>query len=213
MAKMFDPFFTTKPVGKGTGLGLSISRTILEEHHGSIWAESEPGKGATFHLDLPIVNCELPAAETAAPKEPAVNGASTKEYRLLVVDDEPGIREVLEAILSGQGYRVTSATNGVEAVDCLKREHYDLIISDMCMPEMDGEGLYEAVHSKNPRLAERMLFVTGDVVSARSRSFLDRTGSRWLTKPFNIRDVEDLVAGSLKHAPIGAAAGQGPMLN
>jgi two-component system, NtrC family, sensor kinase len=213
MAKMFDPFFTTKPVGKGTGLGLSISRTILEEHHGSIRAESEAGKGATFHLEIPIVACEEAVPAPAVPASTESPNTDKHGHRLLVVDDEPGIREVLEAILVGQGYLVTTATNGVEAVDRLKREHYDLIISDMCMPEMDGEGLYETVHGKNPRLAERMLFVTGDVVSARSRTFLERTGSRWLTKPFNIRDVEELVAGSLRHAAIGPAAGQGPMLN
>jgi two-component system NtrC family sensor kinase len=70
------------------------------------------------------------------------------------------------------------------------------------MPEMDGERLYETLREKNPKLADRILFVTGDVVSARSRTFLERTGSRWLTKPFNIRDVEEMVAGSL---PVPAA--------
>jgi two-component system NtrC family sensor kinase len=201
MARMFDPFFTTKPVGKGTGLGLSISRTILEEHHGRIWVESEPGKGATFHLELPIIACEEPVAETpAAPALPA--SVATHGYRLLVVDDEPGIRDVLETILGNQGYLVTCATNGLEALDCLKGQHFDLIISDMCMPEMDGERLYETLREKNPKLADRILFVTGDVVSARSRTFLERTGSRWLTKPFNIRDVEEMVAGSL---PVPAA--------
>jgi two-component system NtrC family sensor kinase len=129
------------------------------------------------------------------------------------VDDEPGIREVLEMILSARGYQVTCVTNGLEAMERLKREHFDLIISDMCMPEMDGERLYEVVREKNPKLAERILFVTGDVVSARSRTFLERAGSRWLTKPFNVRDVEEIVAGSLRHAAIGPAAGQGPTLN
>jgi two-component system NtrC family sensor kinase len=127
---------------------------------------------------------------------------ATHGYRLLVVDDEPGIRDVLETILGNQGYLVTCATNGLEALDCLKGQHFDLIISDMCMPEMDGERLYETLREKNPKLADRILFVTGDVVSARSRTFLERTGSRWLTKPFNIRDVEEMVAGSL---PVPAA--------
>ncbi len=215
MNKMFDPFFTTKPVGKGTGLGLSISRSILEEHRGKLWAESEPGQGATFHLELPIVPCEEPAPSAAPPPEVCAAPAreSGQGFRLLVVDDEPGIREVLEMILAGRGYQVTCVTNGLEAIDRLKHEHFDLIISDMCMPEMDGERLYETVREKNPKLAERILFVTGDVVSARSRAFLERTGSRWLSKPFNVRDVEEVVAGSLRHAAIGPAAAQGPMLN
>jgi PAS domain S-box-containing protein len=213
MAKMFDPFFTTKPVGKGTGLGLSISRSILEEHRGRLWAESEPGQGATFHLDLPIVPCEDPAPVVERPTEASAAGAATEGFRLLVVDDEPGIRDVLEMVLVERGYQVTCVTNGLEAIDRLKREHFDLIISDMCMPEMDGERLYETVREKNPKLADRILFVTGDVVSARSRAFLERTGSRWLSKPFNIRDVEEVVAGSLCHAAVGPAAGRGPMLN
>jgi two-component system NtrC family sensor kinase len=203
MAKMFDPFFTTKPVGKGTGLGLSISRSILEEHHGRLWAESEPGKGATFHLEIPLVEI---TEEAIQPDAPVVAPPTADAYgrRLLVVDDEAGIREILELILAERGYQVTTCGNGLEALDQLQKQHFDLVISDMCMPEMDGERLYESLRTKNPKLAERMLFVTGDVVSARSRTFLDRTGHRWLSKPFNVRDVEDTVAGCLQ--PEGRAS-------
>jgi signal transduction histidine kinase/CheY-like chemotaxis protein len=213
MGRMFDPFFTTKPVGKGTGLGLSISRSILEEHHGRLWAESEVGHGASFHLEIPIVACEPPVAQPAEPVADEIGPAASQGHRLLVVDDEPGIREVLEAILVGRGYDVTAVTNGLEALDCIKRGQFDLIISDMCMPEMDGERLYETVREKNPRLADRILFVTGDVVSARSRTFLDRVGNRWLSKPFNIRDVEELVASSLGEAASSRNAAQTAMLN
>jgi PAS domain S-box-containing protein len=195
MEKMFDPFFTTKPPGKGTGLGLSISRSILEEHHGRLWAESQVGKGSTFHLELPVVACEAPAPAAVAPSAPATSASHSQ--RLLVVDDEPGLREVLGAVLESHGYVVTCAGNGLEALEHVKQNHFDLIISDMCMPEMDGERLYEALHERHPSLARRMLFVTGDTVSARSRTFLERTGRRWLTKPFNIRDVEEMVATCL----------------
>jgi two-component system NtrC family sensor kinase len=213
MGKMFEPFFTTKPVGKGTGLGLSISRSILEEHHGRLWAESEVGKGATFHLEIPIVACEQPQPEPSGPNPSAAAEAGARGYRLLVVDDEPGIREVLQTILECQGYLVSSAGNGVEALEQLRRDHFDLIISDMCMPEIDGERLYETIREQNPKLAGRILFVTGDVVSARSRTFLERTGNRWLSKPFNISDVEQTVADALRNAPSGLAAGQRPILN
>ena len=96
--------------------------------------------------------CAEPAADNTAPVPAAAPNAATHGYKLLVVDDEPGIRDVLETILASRGYLVTSVTNGLEALDCLKREHFDLIISDMCMPEMDGERLYETVREKNPKL-------------------------------------------------------------
>ncbi len=204
MQKMFDPFFTTKPVGKGTGLGLSISRSILEEHHGRLWAETDVGKGSTFHLELPIVECQEPADAPASSDATEPADTAPCGQRLLIVDDEQGIREVLQAILETRGYIITSAGNGIEALDCLKRDRFDLVISDMCMPEMDGERLYEALHERHPTLAKRMLFVTGDTVSARSRTFLERTGSRWLSKPFNIRDVEEAVTRCLQEAGHGA---------
>ncbi|MCG3150045.1 MAG: Sensor histidine kinase RcsC [Verrucomicrobiae bacterium] len=193
MAKMFEPFFTTKAPGKGTGLGLSISQNILAEHHGRLWAESTVGKGSTFHLELPVVPCEAPAPVPVATEPVATNVSVNQNRRLLVVDDEPGIRDVLTAILASCGYQVTGAANGVEALAEIRRQEFDLIITDMCMPEMDGEKLYDTIQAKHPKFADRMIFVTGDTVSVKSRTFLERTGCRWLSKPFNINDVEEAV--------------------
>jgi two-component system NtrC family sensor kinase len=199
LAKIFDPFFTTKAPGKGTGLGLSISHGILQEHHGKIWAESEPGHGATFHVELPIVACDepSPAAVGAAPSAPATK----RSGRILVVDDEPGIREVLDAILVGAGYEVSCTNNGVEALEQIKKTKFDVIVSDMAMPEMDGEQLYQAIRALDSQLAGRMVFVTGDTVSIKSRTFLEQTGGHWLAKPFNIQDVERVVAAALPPPP------------
>jgi two-component system NtrC family sensor kinase len=197
--KIFDPFFTTKAPGKGTGLGLSISYGILQEHHGKIWVESEVGRGATFHLELPVITCaEAAVKAVVTPVALRVTETEEKRQRLLVVDDEAGIRDVLEMILSGNGYEVVTACNGVEAMERIRAESFDLIISDMQMPEMNGEKLFEAIREENEKLTKRIVFVTGDTVSAKSRSFLERTGVRWLGKPFNIRDVEGLVSGMLK---------------
>lgn len=200
LQKIFEPFFTTKAIGKGTGLGLSISHNILKEHRGRIWAESFPGQGATLHLTLPVVECEEPVVPSVTPEAKAAASGENRMHHLLVVDDEPGIREVLAAILTGQGYEVMTATNGVEALSFVREQNFDLIVTDLFMPEMDGEKLYETVRGIAPALARRMIFVTGDTVSVKTRSFLDRTGCQWISKPFNISDIESIVARHLKGA-------------
>jgi PAS domain S-box-containing protein len=198
VAKIFDPFFTTKPPGKGTGLGLSISHTIIEEHKGKLWVESIPGQGAKFFIELPVVACEAePAPATGEP--PA---AATPEHaaRLLIVDDEPGIRDVLQAVLSGVGYETDTANDGTMALQRLAEHRYDLIFSDLHMPEMDGETFHAEVERRDPPLAKRIVFVTGDTVSLKTRNFFERTGNRWISKPFNISAVEDLVRNLLREA-------------
>ena len=120
-----------------------------------------------------------------------------KPKRLLVVDDEPGIREVLTTVLAEIGYQVDSAANGQQALQRLDTCRYDLIISDMCMPEIDGERLYETIRTRDAKLARRILFLTGDTVSIKSRSFLESTGNRWLSKPFDIRTLEQAVRSEL----------------
>jgi two-component system NtrC family sensor kinase len=105
---------------------------------------------------------------------------------------------VLETVLTDVGYQVDSAANGQQALQSIESCRYDLIISDMCMPEVDGEQLYETIRAKDPRLARRILFLTGDTVNNKSRSFLERTGNRWLSKPFNIRNLEQTVGNALR---------------
>lgn len=195
--KIFEPFFTTKDPGKGTGLGLSISNTIIQEHHGRIWVESEVGQGARFFIELPIVACPLADEPAAAPVVVTPVATSDDVGRLLVVDDEPGIREVLKEILTCNGYHVDTACDGAEALRRIGSVDYDLIISDLCMPGMDGEKLYQAIREKDEDLADRIIFVTGDTVSPKSRDFLESIGNRWLSKPFNIRDVEEAVRSLL----------------
>jgi two-component system NtrC family sensor kinase len=205
--QIFDPFFTTKPPGKGTGLGLTISNGIIEEHQGKIWCESEPAKGAKFIVELPILPCDDLPDDSRKTAEPEPDPRTTKR-RLLIVDDEPGILSVLVEVLGGRGYNVETACNGNEAMSRLVDTHYDLIISDLCMPEMDGRRFYEAVRERDPLLAQRIIFVTGDTVSNNSRAFLEGTGSRWLSKPFSIREVEELVGKTLRNEPVGPAAGK-----
>ena len=196
LGKIFDPFFTTKAPGKGTGLGLSLSYSIVEEHRGKIWVQSEVGAGTRFYVELPIVPCEAPKPATGAARRALDPQASSR--RLLVVDDEPGIVEVLRDVLGSSGYSVETATDGRAALELLDARRYDLVITDLCMPRMDGEHLYKVVREKDPDLASRIIFVTGDTVSTNSRAFLEWTGNRWLTKPFNIGEVEELVGNFLR---------------
>lgn len=209
--RIFEPFFTTKPAGKGTGLGLSISHTILEEHHGHLRLETEVGHGTTFTIELPIVEVEAPTREPAATKSPeqVATAISMSPRRLLVVDDEPGIREVLQELLTSLGYSVETAANGCVAMNRIENNHFDLLISDLCMPEMDGPELHRRIRDKDEGLARRMIFLTGDTVSPKSRTFLEETGNRWLTKPFNITDIENAVGTLLEQDPLTTLTGNG----
>jgi len=204
--RIFDPFFTTKGPGKGTGLGLSICYSIMEEHKGKIWVESEAGKGARFIAELPVVICRDSAAERDSGGNERELDPAAPQRRLLIVDDEPGIVEVLQEVLGNSGYRVETANNGAKALNRIASQEYDLIISDLCMPEMSGEKLHAAIRENYPHMLDRIIFLTGDTVSPGSRSFLEKTGAQWLSKPFNITEIERLVRGCLRSHPAAATS-------
>jgi PAS domain S-box-containing protein len=206
--RIFDPFFTTKGPGKGTGLGLSICYSIMEEHKGKIWVESEVGKGARFIAELPIVVCRDLMDEGRGTKDDRDLDPAAPQHRLLIVDDEPGIVDVLQEVLGTSGYRIETASNGAKALSRLGSQDYDLIISDLCMPEMSGEKLYAAIREHYPHMLNRIIFLTGDTVSPGSRSFLEKTGARWLSKPFNIAELERVVASYLRAVPAPSASRQ-----
>jgi PAS domain S-box-containing protein len=193
--RIFDPFFTTKPPGKGTGLGLSISHSIIHEHRGKIWVQSEGGKGAKFFIELPMVARTAPEAEpsTLTPANSPAHSKRLAAYRLLLVDDEPGILEVLATVLGESGFTVDTAANGNQALEQISQHRYDLIVSDLCMPGVDGEALYKRLRESDPELAGRIVFLTGDTVSTKSRTFLEWTGNRWFSKPFSTAELEEVI--------------------
>ena len=189
LRRIFDPFFTTKDTGEGTGLGLTLSYGIIDEHGGRIWAESQPGHGATFTIELPIVQgVGQPASPEEAAPEPAITGRS-----ILVVDDEESIQRLLGSILELDGHRVDTARNGREALKRIERQHYDMIITDIKMPDMDGRELYQRLLELDRNLAERTVFITGDTVSPDTRTFLDQVDNPCLAKPFRVRDVRETI--------------------
>ncbi|MEX0786537.1 MAG: ATP-binding protein, partial [Dehalococcoidia bacterium] len=188
LRRIFDPFFTTKEVGEGTGLGLTICYGIIEDHGGRIWAESQSGRGTTFIIELPIVaGAGRPATPEAEP-EPAISGRS-----ILVVDDEESIQRLLGSLLEMDGHRVDTARNGREALEHIGRHRYDLVITDIKMPDMDGRDLYRQLLDQDRALAERTVFITGDTVSPDTRSFLDQVANPCLTKPFRVREVRETI--------------------
>ncbi len=187
IGKIFDPFYTTKDVGQGTGLGLSIAFGIVQEHSGRIGAESEPNKGTTFIVELPIIEC--PAGD--APQLNDTDALESQEgKRMMVIDDEEEILEVVGRILERLGHQVVTVDSAETALEKIARQHYDLVICDVRMPGIGGQGLYQRLRSSYPDLAKRIIFTTGDTVSRTTRAFLENVGTPYLSKPFMIEDLQ-----------------------
>src|SRR5256886_2328401 len=181
-ARIFEPFFTTKSDGEGTGLGLALTRGIIEGHGGAIRVESRPGDGARFHMELPVGTAPL-IGEAPGPLDeaPPLPGKT-----ILVVDDEPGVASILAEALTRDGYTVDTAPNGAVALEKLGAQTYDLIISDSGMPVVSGPELYREVERREPHLARRFVFVTGDILNPRTREFLERIDAPRLEKTFTL---------------------------
>jgi PAS domain S-box-containing protein len=186
--RIFEPFFTTKPPGVGTGLGLSLCQGIVEGHGGWIGVLRGVEGGAVFRVELPVEEPGVAAVAVVAEAPVVVRGA-----RILVVDDEPGIAGVLAEVLQLDGHVVETVGNGETALARLAAGSYELILSDIRMPELDGPGLYWELERRDPRLLRRMIFLTGDTLSPGTREFLEKTGAPCLSKPFALSDVRDLV--------------------
>ncbi|HEX7858969.1 MAG TPA: ATP-binding protein [Verrucomicrobiae bacterium] len=195
LPKVFDPFFTTKPVGKGTGLGLSLCYGIIREHGGTISAHSMPGKGASFLIEVPAQDPAEAAAITARGNTARfLNG---KGKRVLVIDDEEWIVELVRQILEQDGFTVDTAQNGDLALEKVTAGVYQLLVCDWKMPGLSGPQLYERIAENNPEAAARLMFMTGDVVSDSFQQFLKKHTKRCLSKPFSVQELRHAIGAFL----------------
>jgi len=192
LARIFEPFFTTKSATAGSGLGLSICKNIVTEFGGDIQVESELGKGTRFIVRLPAdtdpAHALVPTPSSEAPQLTGAHG------RILVVDDEPGIRRTLARLLRRQ-HTVVSAASGVEARAILETDQsFDLILCDVMMPDMIGTALHAWVSAHCPPLAERMVFMSGGIFTPRVAAYLTKAGNLTIDKPFNAATLMRIVA-------------------
>jgi CheY-like chemotaxis protein len=197
LRKVFDPFFTTKPVGQGTGLGLSLCYGIMKEHGGTIHVASELGAGATFTIELPAASASqiaaINATEGGAP--PASGSAAGK--RVLIIDDEEWILTMTRTVLEEDGYAVDVALDADEALNKVALNKYDLLVCDQKMPGLSGSQLYSRLLSDDPRAAERLMFMTGDIMGDNFQEFLKESRKQCLTKPFSLTQLRTTVAGAI----------------
>jgi two-component system NtrC family sensor kinase len=187
-SQVFEPFFTTKAEGEGTGLGLSISQGIVKEHGGRIMLSTEEGKGSTFTVQLPT------CARATAPSADIDPRPPTRRLRVLVVDDEPHILHYMTATLEAWGHVPVVASDGEEALARASKEHFDLVISDLRMPKFGGREFYEELERRNPAMAARLVFSTGDTVRGDTLAFLETLDRPYLHKPFSLAELRTLLS-------------------
>ena len=190
--KIFDPFFTTKPVGMGTGLGLSVSFGILKAHGGDLRLDYAHGGGAMFVCDVPITTQSVLAAVRPA--------ALLSDYELagrsiLIVDDEEGILGLCRSYLCIYKMDVDYCGNGAEALEMIRKRTYDLVLLDVCMPEMGGRELYDRLRVENPQQASRVAFMTGDSSDESTWRFLQESGRPYILKPFRMGCLDTILGG------------------
>lgn len=206
---IYDPFFTTKGVGKGTGLGLSIVQGIIRAHEGQITCSSGLHAGTVFTITLPRAQLTddetmkaISAPEIPAAPRPPVNPDRDSCLRILVVDDEELIRIALSRFLKSYGHSLVTANDGQEALAIAHRENFDLVISDVRMPRMNGLEFYHGMLELDREYRNRFIFMTGDLISNDLITRVRENPCPCLEKPFHFSQVLQLIP-SQKPAPGG----------
>jgi signal transduction histidine kinase/ActR/RegA family two-component response regulator len=198
--RVFDPFFTTK--GKaGLGLGLAVSYGIVTRHEGSIEVESEVGRGTTFRITLPKVEAESAALQEAkdspAPPTPIPLPSRTQRLRILVVDDEAPLRDIIGEMLQREGHEVRLAESGRQALELFDAESFDAVFTDIGMPGMNGWELARSIRARDGRVPLAVITGWGNAVGAHEQS---EAGVNWVvTKPFTAARISELAHEVSRH--------------
>jgi CheY-like chemotaxis protein len=189
--RIFEPFFTTKEMGKGRGLGLAAAYGIVKNHGGAVTVSSRRGEGALFHIHLPAA--DRAATETLSPAEAPRQGSG----KILLVDDEPVILDVVAAMLQNLGYTVLTADSGQAALDLYRvhRGQVVLVILDMVMPGMNGGETFDRLKAIDP--AVRALLCSGYSVDGRASQILARGCNGFVQKPFDMGQLSEKIRAAI----------------
>lgn len=187
--KIFDPFFTTKEIGKGTGLGLSMVYGIVENHKGFLEFDTVLGKGTSFYIYLPVFNGDKNEIKMGSTSERNTDKEKIflENKKILVVDDEFAMRDVLFEFLQEHGSNVSLAASGKEALEMIHKNTFDMMIFDVTMPDMDGITLFEEMKKivANPKV----LFTSGYSRSEKLQNFLEEQNVRYISKPYSLEKL------------------------
>jgi PAS domain S-box-containing protein len=184
LSRIFEPFFTTKEVGKGTGLGLSIVYGIVKQHGGYIQATSEPGRGTSFLLYLPLSIAPLEITQPIEHKYPQ-GGQAT----ILIAEDDASVRNLTRAVLEGVGYTVIDAVDGEDALDKFEKHEgrVQLLLLDILMPKKNGVEVFETIKKKHPEV--RVLFTSGYTADQMQAKGILQDRGHFISKPVAPRDL------------------------
>jgi PAS domain S-box-containing protein len=206
MGRIFDPFFTTKPIGMGTGLGLSICQAIVADLGGEITVESEVGVGTSVRVVLPASSKSV---EVSLPSDGV--SASSRRARILIVDDEVMSLRALERELRDD-HEVVGESRAELALERVKSgERFDVIISDLMMPDMTGMELHARLTALAPDQARAMLFLTGGAFTAGAVEFLERATIRHLSKPVDSQELRRLVGETVSRSSVSEPGAVSPV--
>ena len=188
-ARVFEPFFTTKGVGRGTGIGLAVCHRVVAAHQGKVEVDGVDPNGTRFTITLPIGS--LPKNSEGSVTQPS---NKPKKIRVLVIDDEVDVADLNVEVLERGGYEADAVHKAELALDMMRNQRYDVVLSDLNMPELDGRGIFEAISRDFPELVSRTGFVTGDTMGRASQAFLKESRRPYIEKPVSPKELREFVA-------------------
>ncbi len=213
-SRIFDPFFTTKSPDAGTGLGLFIVYGIVQQHGGEVYVENREEGGARFVVELPILAVPENRLDAHGPAGREAISPGAEAGRILVVEDEPTVAQLIMDVLRDEGHQVDAVIDSEEGLRRIARIPYDLVICDLRMPRLDGQAFYNTLVNAGSLMANRMIFITGDTLSPRTLEFLEPRNLPFLAKPFLVEELKMAVSRQLERGRAkSVAAASSPEAN